>query len=82
MHSSLNRNLFLIKEHARMFKAANNYDIYDPATGEIILICREERISWITKLLRFSDYKRYTPFHIDIRTPSGDPVVEVRRVLL
>ena len=26
----LNRNLFLVKEHTGLFKAANNYDVYDP----------------------------------------------------
>lgn len=79
MHSALNHNLFLVKEHVGMFKAANNYDIYDPATGQMILICREEQIGWITKLLRFSDYKRFTPFDIEIRTPSGEPIVQIRR---
>ena len=34
---------FLVKEHIGMFKAANNYDIYDPQTGQIIMECREER---------------------------------------
>ena len=31
MHPALNRNLFLVKEHLGLFKAANNFDIYDPA---------------------------------------------------
>ena len=29
MHSALNNNLFLVKEHVGLFKAANNFDIYD-----------------------------------------------------
>ncbi len=44
MHPVLNRNLFLVKEHVGMFKAANNFDIFDPETGELIMNCREE--SW------------------------------------
>jgi uncharacterized protein YxjI len=79
MHPAVNRNLFLVKEHVGMFKAANNLDIFDPDTGEKILECREDRLNIITKLLRFTDYKRMTPFEIDVRTPSGENVLTVRR---
>jgi len=79
VHPVLNRNLFLVKEHVALFKAANNFDIFDPATGELILECREDNLGALTKLLRFTDYKRMTPFHVEIRTPSGETVVEVRR---
>jgi uncharacterized protein YxjI len=79
MHPVLNRNLYFVKEHVGFFKAANNYDILDPETSEIILNCREEKLGFFTKMLRFTDYKRYTPFDVQIRTPSGEPVVSVRR---
>lgn len=79
MHPVLNRNLYLVKEHLGFFKAANNFDIYDPQTGEMILTCREERMGFFTKLLRFTDYKRFTPFDIEVATPSGEPVLHVRR---
>ena len=79
MHPALNRNLFLVKEHTGLFKAANNFDIYDPATNEQILQCREDRLGIFTKMLRFTDYKRMTPFDIEVRTPSGQPVLHVRR---
>lgn len=79
MNEELNRNTFLVKEHIGMFKAANNYDIYDPETGTIILECREEKLGLITKILRFTDYKRYTPFDIQIRTPDGNQVLRIKR---
>lgn len=79
MHSVLSRNIFFVKEHVGMFKAANNYDILDPQTQEIILQCREDRLGFITRLLRFTDFKRFTRFHIEVRTPTGEPVVTVRR---
>ena len=79
MHPVLNRNLFLVKEHVAMFKAASNYDVLDPETGGELLHCREERIGPITKVLRFTDYKRMTPFHVDIRTPDGQDVLSVKR---
>jgi len=79
MHEILNKNIFLIKEHVGMFKAANNYDIFDPEAGKMILECREDHLGFITKILRFTDYKRMTPFDIQIRTPEGMPVVRVTR---
>ncbi len=79
MHPVLARNLFFVKEQVGFFKAANNYDIYDPNTNELILVCREEKIGFFTKMFRFTDYKRMTPFHVDIRLPDGQPLIEVKR---
>lgn len=79
MNPILQRNLYFVKEHARMFKASNNYDILDPQTQQVILQCREERLGFFTKMLRFTDYKRYTPFEVIIRTPDGQPVLCVKR---
>ena len=79
MHPVFRRNLFLVKEHVAIFKAANNFDIFDPQTGQEILHCREERLGIVTRVLRFTDWKRRTPFDIEIRTPDGQPVVHVRR---
>lgn len=62
-----------------MFKAANNYDIHDPDTGEVIMECREDNLGVLTKILRFTDFKRMTPFDIQIRTPEGHQVVRVKR---
>lgn len=75
----LNRNLFLVKEHAGLFKAANNFDIFEPESGEKILECREEKLGIITKMLRFTDYKRMTPFDLEIRPPGGRTLIRVSR---
>ncbi len=79
MHDALKRNVFLVKEHVGMFKAANNFDIYDPETNQIIMECREENLGLLTKLLRFTDFKRMTPFDIQVRTPDGKQVVRITR---
>lgn len=79
MNKLLNRNLFFIKEHVGILKAANNYDIYDPETNQMILECREPNLGFFTKLFRFTDYKRMTPFHIEIRTATGEKVLTVKR---
>jgi len=75
----INRNLFLVKEHVGLFKAANNFDIYDPSSGEIIMECREPTLGLFTKFLRFTDYKRMTPFDVQIRTADGLPIVRIQR---
>jgi len=79
MSNVINNNLFLVKEHVGLFKAANNFDIYDPSTGDIIMECREPSLGFFTKLLRFTDYKRMTPFDIQIRTPDGQRIVRIHR---
>ncbi|MHC5066996.1 MAG: phospholipid scramblase-related protein [Planctomycetota bacterium] len=72
-------NHLLIKEHVGMFKAANNYDIYDLSSGELLLECREPKLGWLTKLLRFTDYKRMTPFDVHLTTADGELVAQVSR---
>ena len=79
MKNAISRNLYLIKEHVGIFKAANNYDIHDPESGEVIMECREPNLGFFTKLLRFTDYKRMTPFDVHIRTADGQPVVRIQR---
>ena len=79
MNPVLNLNLFFIKEHVRLFKAANSFDIYNPETNQIVLQCLEENLGFFTKLFRFTNYKRMTPFDIDIKTSMGEKILSVRR---
>ena len=62
-----------------MFKAANNYDILDPETQEIVLLCREEKLGFFTKIFRFTDYKRMTPFNVVIKSAEGEKVISIKR---
>ncbi len=79
MHPILNKNLFFVKEQVGVFKAANNFDIFDAETQEQLLTCREPNLGIFTKMFRFTDYKRMTPFHIEIRSMSGELVMEIKR---
>lgn len=79
MNSILNKNLFFVKEHVKIFKAANSFDIFDPDTKQIVLECREESLGFFTKMFRFTDYKRMTPFNMVIKTTTGQNVLTVRR---
>lgn len=79
MNPILNKNIFLIKEHLGIFKAANNYDIYDPESNQIILNCRENNLGFFSKIFRFTKYKKMTPFHLEISTASGQKIVSMQR---
>ena len=79
MHPTLNRNTFFVKEHVGLFKAANEFDILDPETSQPLIHCREPKLGLVTKLFRFSDYKRMTPFDVHLTTPDGEPVLRVTR---
>ncbi len=79
MHPILHQNLFLIKEHVGMFKSANNFDVFDPETGEELLHCREPNLGFLTRMFRFTDYKRMTPFDVHVTTTSGEPVLHITR---
>ena len=79
MADHLDRNVLSIKEHVGMFKAANNFDIHDPETDEVVLYCREDSLGPFTKILRFTDFKRYTPFDVRVSTPDGAQVVRITR---
>lgn len=79
MHQAINKNLFFVKEHVKLFKAANSFDIIDPESKQTVLLCQEENLGFFTKIFRFTDYKRMTPFNMEIKTPDGQRILTVRR---
>jgi uncharacterized protein YxjI len=79
MNSILNKNLFFVKEHVKIFKAANSFDVFDPDTKQVVLVCQEENLGFFTKMFRFTEYKRMTPFNMEIKTPLGERILTVRR---
>jgi hypothetical protein len=76
---ALNRDLLLLRENRALLRAAHNYDILDPATGNCLMECREERLGRATRLLRYTSLKRTTPFDLRVRTPDGQPVLRMTR---
>jgi uncharacterized protein YxjI len=79
MNEILKKNVFFVKEHVGIFKAANNFDIFDPENETLLMTCREDKLSFFTKVFRFSAYKRMTPFHVDVKDSDGNPVLTVKR---
>lgn len=79
MTSELTKNLFLVKQNIGMFKAANSFDIYDPLTSNLELVCREENLGFFTKFLRFTNFKVFTPFSVSIRSKNGNQIIYLKR---
>lgn len=79
MHPALNKNLFFVKEHVKIFKAANSFDILDLETKEQILQCQEENLGFFTKIFRFTDYKHMTPFNMHVKDMNGNTLFTVKR---
>ena len=83
MQKKLQENIFLFKEHLGLFKASNNYDIYDPQTKKIILHCREKNLHPLYKVVRMflTDFKMMTPFEIEIRSLDNKKIISVKKGL-
>lgn len=76
MNPILNKNLFLVKEKIGMFKASNNYDIFDPENNHQIMTTKEVGLGFFTKMFRFTDYKRNTPFNVVVTTPEANQLFQ------
>lgn len=72
-------NQLLVKEHVGFFKAASNFDAFDLASGQQVLACREPNLGLFTKMLRFTDYRRMTPFDVQVTDAYGNLVVRIKR---
>ncbi len=79
MNPLLNKNVFLIKEQVGMFRASNNYDIFDAATNMHLMTSKEPNLGFFTKMFRFTKYKRNTPFNVHVTEVSGKPIVSISR---
>ncbi|MCL7410611.1 MAG: phospholipid scramblase family protein [Methanosarcinaceae archaeon] len=75
----LDRNLYLIKEHARILKLVDRYDIFDPQSGEQIGIVKDEPSSFL-KYMRLVMKKRYLPTTVNIyENEDAAPVFSIRK---
>jgi|688.fasta_scaffold200863_2 uncharacterized protein YxjI len=80
MNSILNKNHFFVKEHVRILKAANQFDVYEIESQTPVIHCKEVEMSLITKIFRYTKYKAYTPFSFDVTTiDSQDKIMNLKR---
>ena len=75
----LDRNLYLIKEHARLMKLVDRYDIFDPQTGEQIGIVKDEPSSFL-KYMRLLMKKRNLPTTVNVyEDENAAPLFSIRK---
>lgn len=79
MSDALNRNIYLVKEEPKLLGGEFNCDMMDPQSGELLLACRERKPGRLTRLFRFSDFKRTTPFDIRVSDPTGKQLLRIVR---
>lgn len=70
---------YFVRQHIGVFKAAREYDLVDPRNGAIVLRSREPNLGGFTKLFRFTDYRRATPFHAQLSDANGAVVLRIDR---
>ena len=75
----LNRNAFVIQQAFRLLKAGTAYDILDAETGQKLLEGREDNLGFITKVLRFTEQRKRTPFDVKIKLPEGPIILRLTR---
>ena len=76
MTALLDRKTLFVREHVGLFKAANAYDLVDPAGQQVVGRAQEEVRSFWAKLLRFTDFKTRLAFTIHFHDgAAGDAVV-------
>ncbi len=75
----MDRSLYLIKEHARILKLVDRYDIFDPKTGEQIDIVKDEPSSFL-KYLRLFMKKRSLPTTVNVyENEDAAPLFSIRK---
>jgi len=79
MHESLMRNALLVEEQAGPWRATFCFDVRDPQDATLLMTCREEPIGRLTRIVRYSTYRRTTPFNLRVRDNDGRPIVRLAR---
>jgi len=79
MNPLFSKNTFLVKEKIGMFKASNNFEVLNPENGSQMMTCTEPSLGFFTKLFRFTDYKKLTPFDMHINDNQGKKILNIKR---
>ncbi|NIM68364.1 MAG: RNAase [Armatimonadetes bacterium] len=77
--SLMERNTFFVKERVGFLKAANAYDVLDPATSEVIGTVQEKIPNFIIKILKFSSMKTRLPFTVEILDTDKKKLLTIKR---
>ena len=75
----LEKSNFLVKERVAFVKLTDTYDIFDPNSGTMIGIAKEEPASW-AKYLRLLVNKQLMPTTVNVyESESQPPILSIRR---
>lgn len=75
MAGLLDRKTIVVRERVRVLKAANAYDLLDPATGQPVGFVEEQVSGFWRKLLRFTSWKTRLSFRITFHDLSAGGAV-------
>ncbi len=75
MTGLLDRKTLFVREHVGMFKAANAYDLLDPANGQVVGRAQQSVRGFFGKVLRFTAWKTKLSFTILFHDASADDAV-------
>jgi hypothetical protein len=79
MNALFSKNTFLVKEKIGMFKASNHFEVLNPENGSQMMTCTEPSLGFFTKLFRFTDYKKLTPFDMFIYDNQGKKILNIKK---
>lgn len=65
---------FMVKERVKFLKTFHTYDVYDADTAEAVGIA-QERIGFVTQVLRWFVSKKFMPTVIEVREKPDDALV-------
>jgi len=77
--SLLQQKTFFVKERVGYFKAANAYDVLDPASGQLLGTVQETIPNFLIKLLKFTDFKASLPFTVNVSEKDGTNLLTIKR---
>ena len=78
MSALFEHDVVVVKERVGLFRAGNAFDLYDEA-GQTIGGAVEEVPNPLVKFLKFTDYKRITPFELEVKDAMGATALVLRR---
>jgi uncharacterized protein YxjI len=79
MHALLDQNAFLVEEEATPLEPEFGFIVRAPDSGAVLWTGRDRPASRLTRIFRYSEYKRITPFDLQMRDAAGNLVVRLAR---
>lgn len=79
MIEALQGNRFMVEEQGGWLRSRFAFNVLDPASGVVLLQCREGTIGLVTRLFRLTNYRGATPFDLQVNLAGGARLMRIRR---